>query len=259
MGWLKSSLKFILATSILVFPLALPIATASENSLLLPVTHVRAHRLFQSNSTNWSGYASLTSLTSPDRDSVSFVAGDWTIPSLTCTSLTTYSSAWVGIDGYSDNTVEQIGTEHDCYRGQSYYSVWYEMYPRSMRTVRLPVKAGDQIHAEVSYTNRNRFNLKIQNLSTGRSYTTTQKAGAQRTSAEWVVEAPSSYFGVLPLTNFGTITMSNASATINGVSGAIDNWPNDPIDMVNYSNQLKAKTGPLDSSGTSFDVTWYSN
>ena len=83
-----------------------------------------------SSSQNWSGYAVETSLTAPQKYAVTSVAGRWTIPTVTAsTSAETFSSIWVGIDGYSDGTVEQLGTEQDwTSSGQQNY-VWFEMYP----------------------------------------------------------------------------------------------------------------------------------
>src|SRR5690348_12236358 len=61
-------------------------------------------------STNWSGYA----VTGPN-GSVSSVQGSWIVPSVTCAKHSaTYSSYWVGIDGFSSGTVEQTGTDSDC-------------------------------------------------------------------------------------------------------------------------------------------------
>jgi hypothetical protein len=74
------------------------------------------------------------------------------------------------------------------------------------------------------------------------------------------VEAPSSFSGVLPLANFGTATITNAQATINGSTGAIDNsaWQNTAIDMTTSSGTLLDQTSGLtDSGGTSsFSVTY---
>src|SRR5437870_4998940 len=61
-------------------------------------------------STNWSGYAAETNLTAPAANAVTAVSGSWVVPQVTGSS-TGYSSVWVGIDGYSSATVEQIGTE----------------------------------------------------------------------------------------------------------------------------------------------------
>src|SRR5205823_5527538 len=81
-------------------------------------------------STNWSGYSSFTSLQHPATGSVTSVIGSWTIPTLSPSTQTTFSSAWVGIDGFSDQTVEQIGTEQDWYNGKQVNYAWFEMYPQ---------------------------------------------------------------------------------------------------------------------------------
>jgi hypothetical protein len=85
---------------------------------------------------------------------VSDVKGSWTVPSLASSTLTTYAAFWVGIDGFSDNTVEQSGVLAEYYRGSVYYYTWYEFYPSSpvYVTNNVPVKAGDIINAEVSYS-----------------------------------------------------------------------------------------------------------
>jgi hypothetical protein len=186
---------------------------------------------------NWSGYAIETNLTSPQKNAVTDVKGSWVVPNLTCDNKTTYSSNWVGIDGYSSPTVEQLGTEHDCYRGKASYSAWYEMYPRSPHSINIPVKAGDTISAEVQYTNNGRFILTMDNQTTGKHFSTTQiLATAKRQSAEWITEAP--WLGsVLPLSNFGTTNFNSSQATVNGHTGSISDgaWQNDPITMINPS------------------------
>jgi hypothetical protein len=52
-------------------------------------------------STNWSGFA----VTAPT-GSVSNVEGSWIVPAVSRSRGSTYSSYWVGIDGYSSSTVE---------------------------------------------------------------------------------------------------------------------------------------------------------
>lgn len=212
-------------------------------------------------STNWSGYAVETNLANPQNFAVSDVKGSWTVPSVSCTSTNTYSSAWVGIDGDSDNTVEQTGTEHDCINGQPSYYAWFEMYPKPSFRINMPIAAGNNINAEVKFVGNNRFTLILANTSTGQTFTTTQKLNANRQSAEWIIEAPYSG-GVLPLANFGTINFSNANTTLNGHSGSISDsaWQNDPITMVT-SGGTTAKAAPstLSPDGTSFNVTWQHN
>lgn len=212
-------------------------------------------------STNWSGYAALSNLLSPKTDSVTDVKGSWTVPAVSCTAMNTYSSAWVGIDGYSDGSVEQTGTEQDCLGGKPSFYGWYEMYPKISEKVTLAVKAGDVISAEVKYLSKGSFSLTLKNQTTGAGFTTTQKnINALRQSAEWVMEAPSSG-GVLPLANFNTIQFTNSQATINGVSATINSntWQNDPMTMVTSTGATKASPSSLSTDGSSFSVTWFGN
>ena len=196
-------------------------------------------------SSNWSGYA-----VSSATNSVTYVAGSWTLPTASTTT-NGYSSVWVGIDGYSSSTVEQIGTEADVANGKVTYYAWYEGYPAaSMPISSFTIKAGDAITASVAYNATNKdFVLTIKDTSQNESFTKTLTvSGAQRSSAEWVVEAPSSN-GVLPLDNFGTVTFTNAYATINGTTGSIDNagWTVYSINMSSRS-QLETSDSALTDS-----------
>jgi Peptidase A4 family len=69
-----------------------------------------------------------------------------------CSSQTQYASFWVGIDGYSTGTVEQIGTDSDCSNGSPSYYAWYEFYPKYPYIIPIQIKVGDIISAEVSYS-----------------------------------------------------------------------------------------------------------
>ncbi len=223
---------------------------------------LRKHLLKFGASSNWSGYAVETDINTPQSSAVSDVAGQWVVPDVMCTRMTTYSAIWVGIDGYSNNTVEQIGTGQDCQRGREKYYAWYEMYPYAMHKTSLAVNPGDTILASVKYSgNNDNYELTLNDTTSGKNFSSMQRlAGAARQSAEWVVEAPSSFFGVLPLTNFGTVNFSNAGATINGQAGSISDtdWQNDEITMQS-GKTVKALSSDLLAGGTSFSDTWYHN
>jgi hypothetical protein len=163
-------------------------------------------------SSNWSGYAAATNLNNPQSDSVTDVSGTWTVPTATASSSksTAYSSVWVGIDGYNSSSVEQIGTDSDVVNGKATYYVWYEMYPQASSDVTgMTISAGDTISASVQYlasgSHAGQFELSITDTSRANdSFTIYENgSGLQRSSAEWIVEAPSSNSGVLPLANFG--------------------------------------------------------
>jgi hypothetical protein len=226
-------------------------AAASASTANAPQTDARAatrqppnHKITQSTSSNWSGYSAINGR-------YTTVSANWTQPTASCTSQTTYSSFWVGLDGDGSSTVEQTGTSADCSGGQPRYYAWYEMYPKFPVTLSLPVKPGDSISASVTTSGNGKFTLTITNNTARATYQTTQTLKrAKLASAEVIAEAPSGSGGVLPLTNFGTASFS--AATVNGAS--IGSWNPDRIDMVS-NGVTKAATSAL-SGGTSFSVTW---
>jgi len=237
-------------------------------------------RLWESTSGNWSGYA-VPLDTSGVSDTFSDVQGTWTVPTVTGKKRsTTYSSTWVGLDGYDTGTVEQIGTEQDWTGGGQQNYVWFEMYPSGAYEIEgFPVDPGDSISAQVQYVGQSNvqmgrrrsveesifqltiFQLTIKNttknvsFSVPTSYTTVTSAA--RTSAEWVAEAPSSW-EILPLADFGTVSFSGCNATSTGSRGkpeAISFWPYDPLTMIDPSGGQATPSSLLDN-GTAFSVSW---
>jgi hypothetical protein len=214
-------------------------AAAHSTPLMAP-----NHKISHSTSTNWSGYSAINGR-------YTSVSANWTQPTASCTSQTTYSSFWVGLDGDGSSTVEQTGTSADCSGGSPRYYAWYEMYPKFPVNLSMAVRPGDSMTGSVTTDGRGRFTLTIHNNTTGGNYVTTQTLKRARlASAEAIAEAPSSSGGVLPLTNFGTASFS--AVTVNGA--AIGSFNPDRIDMVS-GGVTKAQTSAL-SGGTSFSVTW---
>lgn len=221
-------------------------------------------RMSSTTSSNWAGWA-VTGV----RGSVSDVKGSWIVPTVTgCVAGThTYSSFWVGIDGYSSNSVEQTGTDSDCNGATPQYYAWYEFYPKPSHSISgLSITPGDVISAEVSFS-AGKFTVKIVDTSTGHSFSTSASVKAQRTSAEWIAEAPSSITGVLPLSNFGTVSFgidstgvaNTDTATVSSVTSGIGNFTTAvSINMVGVHNAAltKASTSALSTDQTSFSVTW---
>src|SRR5207247_292724 len=152
------------------------------------------------------------------------------------------------------------GTGQDCTSNGPLYYAWFEMYPKfGYRIVNFPVQPGDPISAEVKYIGNNRFTLTIANLSRNVTFSTTQRHKAQRSSAEWIVEAPYSG-GILPLADFHTVTLTRCSATLSGHVGSISDpaWQNDAIIMADSDGTSKAQPSLLSPDGKSFSVTWQS-
>jgi hypothetical protein len=251
----------LLLSTILLSGLAVsvPTAAAASNHHWSPgPAHMRNH-LYNASSTNWAGYATLTSLTNPKPGSVTQASGSWTVPTANCAgnNLATYSATWVGLDGYSDQTVEQTGTEQDCQGTTPQYSAWFEMYPDYAYSVNLAVHPGDHMQATVKYDGWSMYTLTLKDLTTSKTFSTDQWGfGARRESAEWITEAPSDNQGVLPLTKLSPVTFTGAQATVNGVSGTISkaNRVDDPITLVDQNNKPVLTPSALDTAGDSFTL-----
>ncbi len=219
------------------------------------------------NSLNWSGYA-VTGSTG----SVTDAKGSWIVPSIvgSCPSTNQYSSFWVGIDGFNSNTVEQTGTDSDCQNDAPTYYAWFEFYPHpSFIISSLTIHPGDHVSAEAKYSS-GKFVVSITDVTTGQSFSTSSNVhSAQRSSAEWIAEAPSSSGGILPLSDFGTVYFGQDTtgiggtcfATISGNSASIGSFGSNvqKITMVTSSGAVKASPSTLSSDGSSFSVQWVSS
>jgi hypothetical protein len=249
-----------------------PVAAQRPNGARLQHHPIKIHHIRDGavSSTNWSGYA-VTGATG----SITDAKASWRVPAIanTCPSTTNqYSSFWVGIDGYSDNSVEQIGTDSDCQNGVPTYYAWFEFYPHPLFIINsLTINPGDTMSAEVKYSGKNQFTVSITDVSTGQSFSTTTKIRASLSSAEWISEAPSSSGGVLPLADFNFVDfgydytgIANTSvATMGGKNGVLGSFGANLKTITMVSEQdgttIKAQPSALSQDGTSFFDTWHSS
>jgi opacity protein-like surface antigen len=216
-------------------------------------------------SSNWAGYVVSTA-----DYAATAVVGSWVVPTFhgTCQSLDNESIAafWVGIDGWNDGTVEQIGTSITCtsflYVWGVSYSAWYELYPAGQVAISITIHPGDLMTAEVIYSpNTGAWTLFILDDTTGLDFSV-QKTGveADRSSAEWIAESPSNALGIVPLVDFGSVHFSNAYAVVGGKDLAISKFPkSDPywqVDALTDKGVVKMATGGLSDAGKKFAVTW---
>jgi Peptidase A4 family len=231
-------------------------------------------------STNWSGYA-VTGSTG----SITIAQASWVVPTVTCgVGEKSYSSIWVGIDGFSSSTVEQTGTDSDCSHGTPTYHAWFEFYPKPSSNIgSIVVHPGDVIGARVWYTG-GIFRVAIADFTTAKLFTTgSAVSGAARSSAEFIVEAPESCILIrctlTSLSNFGTAGFGGdntglspgslgKSAAVNcavaegGALAPIGSFGSavQEITMVSQSSTsvVKAQPSALSDDGTSFTVQWMS-
>jgi Peptidase A4 family len=210
---------------------------------------------FQAESTNWSGYAATGA-----NGAFSSVSANWTEPTATCSGGgrrgrgggDQYAAFWVGLDGYSSDSVEQTGTDSDCNGSSPDYYGWYEMYPADPVYFTNTVKPGDAISASVTFSGTETYTLVLKDSTQGWTQTITKnETGLDRSSAEVITEAPSSNSGVLPLADFGTV--SYGSSTGNGTSLSSES-PTEII-MIDNSGAQKDSTSSINGSG-GFSNTW---
>jgi peptidase A4-like protein len=218
--------------------------------------HARDHRLRHETSANWSGYA----LIGPGP--YNSVSASWTQPAVNCAvTRNGYSAFWVGLDGYTTETVEQTGTEANCSGGKPVYGAWYEMFPRGSVRISEPVVPGDSISASVTYLGKaffgltSRFELTLSDATQGWSQSETKyMSKAKLGSAEAIAEAPSDLLGVLPLSDFGTVGFSGV--TVNGSLVSASTPALEPITMESEAGVLEAEPSAI--SAGSFSDTWLS-
>jgi hypothetical protein len=204
-------------------------------------------------SVNWSGFAD--SETTAGK-TVTSASGDWTIPAVQCLprpyqNQDAFLANWVGIDGLTNGTVEQLGTATQCFEGVEYYYVWYEMYPAGTveegttacinNNVNCP-EPGDRVSASVTVTpgtgGNNNYVLKLTDHTRPQeSFSVSQTCAATTcvdSSAEWIIERPAVLppFGVqiLPLADFtstgftrGNLVAGGVSSSIQGFNGSVFN------------------------------------
>ncbi len=213
---------------------------------------------------NWAGYVLVAGAGHP----ADFVAASWTLPQVSCAPTGTSGVLiWVGLGGLSGSSVQQIGTVAYCDGGQATYSAWYESYPTDKGLIILDnvnPAPGQQISASVAYS------------AATNGYTYTISAGSQPPysfsesyanvkapySAEWIVEAPFAPDGPKQMSNFGTATFLQASATVGnrtdgiiGFTGGSDAYP---IRSEYACRDLTTKASPGPLTGNSgFAVVWH--
>ena len=186
---------------------------------------------------NWAGYQ----VSAIDSQPFSSVSGSWTEPSVNCSTGQGYGSFWVGLGGVEPQSqaLEQIGTSANCGSdGTAAHFAWYELVPAAPVQLKTPISAGDLLSARVTVRGT-AVTVSLADRTTGASFSKTlHMTDPDTSSAEWIAEAPSSCDAPgncqpLPLSDFGTVEFSNASATAGGHTGQISDpaWTPQPIEL----------------------------
>ena len=162
-----------------------PVATATAPAIFhRPAIHNRTPTSAGWSASNWSGYAKSGSYSS--------ATAQWVVPSVSATSSSSYSSAWVGIDGFTNSSLIQTGTESDYYSGSAHYNAWWEILPAAETRINsITVQPGDVMTASITKGAGGIWTITINDTSNGQSFTTQQAYSGPGASVEWIEEAPS--------------------------------------------------------------------
>ncbi len=225
---------------------------------------------------NWSGYAETGTFTG--------VSATWTVPTVAASASATYSSAWIGVDGFNNSNLIQTGTEEDYYNGAPHYNAWWEILPASETA--LPgsnvVSGGDRMKASIYETsgtvttgNGHRrstehvWTVTISDTTRGWNFTTQQAYNGAGTSAEWVVEAPEvggriatlNHYTIAPPSGIGDFDNAGVLSTV--VTGGTPtynpanlNYTNDSGVMIQNKVQVSTPGDPDTPAFTAFNAAY---
>ena len=213
-------------------------------------------------SLNWSGYA----VEACGACRLRYVAADFTLPRLNCASSPdgSWVSDWVGLDGWSDGTVEQDGIDAECSAGQDSYLVFTEMYPAGPIGYQVAAAAGDNIAASVYYDQATGlWSLAVEDTTISAGVTVSASCPSGQAcadkSAEVITEAPccTAAGAPLDLADYGQANYSGGRVTsyngTRGGLGATSLWNSYAITLEDSGGAVEASPGPL-LSGTAGGV-----
>ncbi len=228
------------------------------NQLLIHFDSVNQNELATDYVTHWSGYIINLNLQNKS-EGVSSITASWIVPEVTSSIKDTYSSCWVGIGGYGEDTLIQAGTEQHSENGEVEYFAWYELLPRTITRISLlDIQPGDEVTTTITLVDdeTDSWLIKVVDETEGHVFQKTVTYNSTRKSAEWIVERPLVNGEVSTLANFNQATLTNCEVTINGVTGNINDFTFTPAVMVDSYDTKLVAISPLNEDGSSFTVTY---
>ncbi|MGH9169516.1 MAG: G1 family glutamic endopeptidase [Acidimicrobiales bacterium] len=200
-------------------------------------------------SQTWSGYA-----VTGDKPYTS-ISGSWSVPPLNCAKGSGFVSPWIGIDGWANETVEQIGVDYDCMGGKASYHTWVEMYPANSIYFTETVKAGDVLAAKVTVSGSS-WVLTESDYAERWTKTFHKTASAAKASAEAILEdlgnsPPAPYVDDFRVENFRNLQASGKAFAAAGTAHKTS--------LKRASTLLSKESALSKQSGQSkseFSITW---
>lgn len=172
---------------------------------------------------NWSGYA--------ESGSWSGASSTWTVPTIAASASPTYSSTWIGVDGFTNSNLIQTGTEQDYYGGTAHYDAWWEILPApetELSPLAYPVAPGNRMRAAIYETAATTavasgsttvvehiWDIVISDVTRGWTFSIAQAYDGPGASVEWIHEAP--------LVNGTVSTLARYAVAAPAATGDFDN------------------------------------
>jgi hypothetical protein len=161
----------------------------------------------------------------------------------------------VGIDGDTDSSLIQAGTEQDWGPQGVLYYAWYEMLPAV--SIELgAVQPGDRVTVDIVKDGPGTWSITVDDSTEGSLWTGSVAYSAPQASAEWIEEAPTDAGtgNVELLADYGRVQFSNMGVQGAGTGTAVAS----PVYMVKQgsSNVVQSYPAPYDRSTDSFNLTY---
>lgn len=188
------------------------------------------------------------------------VTADFKVPTVTCTSAQSKASFWIGLDGYGNGTVEQVGITTDCDQSYPNYGEFYEMWPNNPQYP-FRVNPGDSIAMSVTYDSGH-WNLAEKDLTQPTEkfnlpLTCPSGKVCENMTAEAVLEAASgthlSKFTTTGFTEFQAVDSSGAKVGLKA-NGAV--WGLAKLLMTGTDGQPLADLSTITDNGEVFSFTY---
>lgn len=201
---------------------------------------------------NWSGYAVRSS-----NDAISKASSKFIVPRLSPPPSGGYASTWVGIGGFSSDDLIQAGISEQS--ATPHYFAWWETLPNSAVPIKnKSVSPGDKVTVTVAQTSSKKWKISLTDAGHW-SFSKTVSYNSSRSSAEWILEAPTVGGMQTKLPGLSTSKFGPTSTYVtNGASHTIAQGKPDKILMVTKSGRSREATpSALASNGQSFnDCAW---
>jgi len=212
-------------------------------------SNIRQPGAGQPESANWAGYAATGGR-------FTAVSATWHVPEFSPDSPAGADAIWVGVGGVHGQDLTQAGTQETVSgRGSTQYQAWVETLPQASKPVPLAIVAGDSLSVSLQEQADGSWLIAFVNNTSGKSYQLTTQYASSRSSAEWVVEAPTARRGrLLPLDSFGSVGFTQATTVKDGQSLNVAQAGGHPITMIAQRGRPLARPSALDADGAGFNV-----